>query len=447
MKIMKLKLQGKLAIMAGIMIASLSCQASFVDASILINKAANNKTLTVSYEGAAAAIVEMRINGVSIASKEVNGKVQEGSASFDVNTAALKDGENTIEIRLIGKDGRVLGTETTTIKINRSGDGPVMVTSPKPDEKVQGRVEIKVGFKTQLRNVYVSFFVDDNFKALKNFAPYSFSWDTTTTNNGWHEVSAWVVDDSSATFKTEKVRVFVNNPGGRTEREDPPVVPPTKEEEKTPVKSNPAGLPPATQAKATATNGKTVPVQGKAAGQKQEILPNKTSSSGSQMFIEVNKPGQLTAMNNKPAKTTEEKTPPLKAPKLEPVAITTGTRLADVDKLNISLNGKEVKFDVNPSITNGIALTPFRHLFESAGGEVKWDHEGKIVQGLNSGQDIWFQIGNAQAKVNGNFMTMEIAPYILSGRSIVPLSFVSDALKVDVMYDASTGHVLISSRK
>jgi hypothetical protein len=41
---------------------------------------------------------------------------------------------------------------------------------------------------------------------------------------------------------------------------------------------------------------------------------------------------------------------------------------------------------------------------------------------------------------------METAPYIDRGRTIVPLSFIDDALNVNVDYDKETGHVLITSK-
>jgi hypothetical protein len=60
---------------------------------------------------------------------------------------------------------------------------------------------------------------------------------------------------------------------------------------------------------------------------------------------------------------------------------------------------------------------------------------------------VWFRIGNPDAKVNGNTIAMEIAPFVRRNRSVVPLSFVSEALGVKVEYDASTGHVLIMNNR
>ena len=44
-------------------------------------------------------------------------------------------------------------------------------------------------------------------------------------------------------------------------------------------------------------------------------------------------------------------------------------------------------------------------------------------------------------------LSLELAPYLLSGRTMVPLSFLPVALDVSVDFDASTGHLIINSNK
>ena len=56
-------------------------------------------------------------------------------------------------------------------------------------------------------------------------------------------------------------------------------------------------------------------------------------------------------------------------------------------------------------------------------------------------------IGKRQALVNAKTVVLDGKPYLLTGRTMVPLSFVSMALDADVQYDAATGHLLITSRK
>jgi hypothetical protein len=426
--------------------ASVAAQASFVDASILIDRAANNKTISVKYDGARAKIVELRINGESVQSKDVSDQFDKGETSFDIDVASLENGNNKVEIRLYDATGKLLGTEKSEIKIDRSGDGQVFFVSPKPNANLQGVIDIKVGFRQELKNVYVSFFVNDEFKILRNFPPYTYRWDTMTVANGWHEVQAWVVDDASASFKTEKLRIYVDNPGGRTKRQDdgkPAAAPATSSKpESKPVEvptvpMNPtvtqSGSKPAATKTGTATGTKPMdPV----------AQPNKAQAVKPANVVITNdpaKPSEVVALTTKPVD--------VKPATLKPFAIIPGVRIPDNGEFDIYLGGNKINFDVAPRIENGIPLSPFRHLLEGYGGEVKWTHETKEVDGKADGQNIWFKIGDPNAKVNGQSVILDLAPFIEKGRSVVPLSFMAQALNLDIQYDPATGHVLIQSTK
>lgn len=462
---MKIGIKTKLAFCAGLMALALCAQASFADASIVIERAANNRTLAVSYSGAHATYIELRINGASVQSRKISAEADEGETSFDIDTAALQSGKNSIEIRLYDAKGKLLGSEKSEIKIDRSGEGPVYFVSPKPDTHQQGIVEIKVGFRQQLKNVYVSFFVNDEFKILKNYSPYTYRFDTMTVPNGWHEVQAWVVDDSSATFKTEKLRLFVDNPGGRTKRPESEQIPVPTPEVKPAVKAdapeikvplNPTVK--GSDVKPIAKPGKGAESGPKPAGPDLPKTDVKTSQPGGTITIknDPQNPDQLVAVKtdvttpDKPV--TVKPAAPVKPPvkpttPLKPLTITKGSRIPDLDTFDVYLDGARINFDVAPRIENGVPLAPFRHLFEGTGGEVKWDNGSKAVEGFSDGMKVWFRIGDPEAKVDGKSVHMEVAPYIESGRSIVPLSFLSDALNIRVQFDPGTGHVLIESTK
>jgi hypothetical protein len=96
-----------------------------------------------------------------------------------------------------------------------------------------------------------------------------------------------------------------------------------------------------------------------------------------------------------------------------------------------------------PRVVDGVALTPFRHLFEHVGGKVGWNNTDKVVDAKGLGQDVQFRIGQDFATVNGSQVGLERASFLESGRAIVPLSFVQRLLNVDIQYDPATKHVLI----
>jgi hypothetical protein len=427
-----------------------TAQAGLIDGTVLINRAANNRTITVRYDGVSAALVEMRVNGESVASRTVDAKTAGGETNFALNPAMLVDGDNSIEIRLYDGAGKLVATERTSIFVDRKPTGPVFMERPTAGSTVMGPVQLSLGLKQNLRNLYVSFFIDDEFTSLKNYPPYTYLWDTTRVTNGWHEVQAWVVDEANRTFKTEKMRVFVNNPGGRTNRIDP-LAPPTGGN----TVGDPAGLKP------VATGGETVPVAGAtpptlgAATVSPTMNPVTTADPAGTKSPSVGKgdmTGQRTLlptgtrMAPEPGGTlSANSTEPENPTKLAIREIKLGSRLEEVLTFDVTLTGKPFTFDVAPTVVEGVPFAPFRHLFEEAGGKVKWIHDSKEVEAEGLGSTVKFRIGEEFGLLNGTQFLFERAPFLQSGRTVVPLSFVSSTLKMDVQYDPNTGHVLITT--
>lgn len=462
-----------LALMAGVAVLSTSAQAFMVDdAKILIDRALNSPTLTIKYSGAAATMVELKVNGTSFGTRTVPGK-SSGETNFTLDLSQLADGENDVEVLLYDKDGALVGKEKTTIRANRGDKGPVFLVSPKVGSTVRGTMDIKVGFGKELKDTYVSFFVDNQFRKMTNTPPYSYLWDTTREGQGWHEVEAWVVTGAGDMYKTTKTRVFVDNPGGRVER--PIVKPEPVVDPKTPV--GPPIVKPLTKPEGGKTEGgNTAPVPpaptgillsnvvSTAIGATADLKPV-TSNEGAVMMDQRNMPPKdAVALNTKPVDT---KAPVGNATVKPPVidvktaganttaaaattgliTIAKGQRLPNMSPMTIMMNSRPVIFDVAPRIENGIPLTPFRHLFESSGGTVDWDNVAKELSAAGDGNSVWLKIGNKVAKVNKIDVDLEIAPFLERGRTIVPLSFIKDSLSVDVQYDPATGHVLITKAK
>jgi hypothetical protein len=87
-------------------------------------------------------------------------------------------------------------------------------------------------------------------------------------------------------------------------------------------------------------------------------------------------------------------------------------------------------------------------LLEANGGKVDWESLTKTVFGKGvDGSTIMVKIGDRIASINDRSIELEMVPFLEGGRTIVPLSFIRDALQADVEFDVKTGHVLITSMK
>ncbi len=114
---------------------------------------------------------------------------------------------------------------------------------------------------------------------------------------------------------------------------------------------------------------------------------------------------------------------------------------------DVAFDGTQIAFDVPPRIEGGIKLAPFRQIFEHSGGRLYWFNSVKTVRAVNSSREIELKIGDANALVNNQTLTMERKPFIETGRTIVPLTFIRDALNVKISYDEKSGRLLIESNK
>lgn len=109
------------------------------------------------------------------------------------------------------------------------------------------------------------------------------------------------------------------------------------------------------------------------------------------------------------------------------------------------LNDQALPSDVQPILTgDGLALAPFRHIIEGAGGTVSWLPAAQVIKAEAGGSDITLTIGSYNALVNDRTILLDVATFLSRGRAIVPVRFFRDALGYEVRYDAATGGVYIA---
>lgn len=104
------------------------------------------------------------------------------------------------------------------------------------------------------------------------------------------------------------------------------------------------------------------------------------------------------------------------------------------EKITVNLNGTEMNFDVEPIIENGRTLVPFRAIFEALGCSVTYKNEGGVgyVSAFRGDEYIGLTIGSDKMNIGGEEKTLDVAPKITDGRTLVPLRAVSEGLGCDV---------------
>lgn len=109
-------------------------------------------------------------------------------------------------------------------------------------------------------------------------------------------------------------------------------------------------------------------------------------------------------------------------------------------------DAQQLSFDVPPQVMNGRTLVPLRAIFEALGAKVDWDAATRTVTATKDDVTIKLQIDNPVAQRNGKPVKLDQAPVVVSGRTMVPVRFVSEALGARVTWDGDTRTVIIDSK-
>jgi len=110
------------------------------------------------------------------------------------------------------------------------------------------------------------------------------------------------------------------------------------------------------------------------------------------------------------------------------------------------LNGMQLQMDVAPEIVAGRTFVPIRLVAETFGAEVGWDGNLREVTIKQDTKVIKLKIGSKIATIDGKSYELEAAPYIKSGRTMVPIRFISEALGLSVYWEPQRQLVYIRSK-
>ncbi|HEY3374223.1 MAG TPA: stalk domain-containing protein [Candidatus Aquicultor sp.] len=104
--------------------------------------------------------------------------------------------------------------------------------------------------------------------------------------------------------------------------------------------------------------------------------------------------------------------------------------------------------DATPFVAAGRTLIPIRYVIEPLGGKVTWNQKLKEVDITLKGTTIKLWVGKAQAEVNGKSTPIDssnskIMPIIYKSRAFVPLRFVLETVKAEVLWDPTEKSVLV----
>jgi len=104
--------------------------------------------------------------------------------------------------------------------------------------------------------------------------------------------------------------------------------------------------------------------------------------------------------------------------------------------------------DAPPEIRNGRTFVPVRVISEQFGAALQWIPRNRQVIITRTNQpEIRLTIGSTAARVGDDTVMLDAAPFISSGRTMVPLRFISESYGIPVNYDATTRTVRLRQQE
>ncbi len=115
--------------------------------------------------------------------------------------------------------------------------------------------------------------------------------------------------------------------------------------------------------------------------------------------------------------------------------------------IKVFVNGVRIDFskydNVMPIIENGRTLVPVRAVSESLSAKVVWHDDTEKIDITKDGIFINLTVGDSTAYVDGEQHQLDVAPSIVSDRTLVPLRFISESLRLNVSWDDNSKTITI----
>jgi flavodoxin len=113
----------------------------------------------------------------------------------------------------------------------------------------------------------------------------------------------------------------------------------------------------------------------------------------------------------------------------------------------MTVNGAEKSIDAAPVIENGRTLLPVRAVVEEMGGNVSWNSESKQATLNNDENTIILTIDSQTAVLNNEEKLLDTSPVIIDGRTFLPIRFIAESFGYNVEWNDTDKEIVISNNK
>lgn len=120
------------------------------------------------------------------------------------------------------------------------------------------------------------------------------------------------------------------------------------------------------------------------------------------------------------------------------------TGLAAASSLAVYVNGEPVEMTVSPALKEGRVMVPLNCLVVPLGGRVEWNSPESITF-MAVGKEVSLFLDSRTARIQGQALALDVAPYEQHGQIMVSLNFLVDVLGLRMTWDTEARALKIES--
>lgn len=114
------------------------------------------------------------------------------------------------------------------------------------------------------------------------------------------------------------------------------------------------------------------------------------------------------------------------------------------EDVRLFVNYNQVFSQVDPFIYQGRSMVPIGVITQNLGAQLTWFSEDQHAEILTDKHKVEIWVGNNRAVKDGTIVTVQVPPMIVGNRTFVPLSFISQAIDADVVWDGFSRSVYVT---
>jgi len=128
------------------------------------------------------------------------------------------------------------------------------------------------------------------------------------------------------------------------------------------------------------------------------------------------------------------------------VGVTLCAALVQAAPPTVTVDGRTVNFpDMQPRFMYNHVMVPLRGVFERMHANVDWDFGAQRITCVKDDATVQLMLGDKEARVNGQKVLFDAPATLSHGRTLVPVSFLAQALGARVEWDDASQTVKITT--